>query len=74
MEYKDILKSIGSSLKVQRHSMLLSQQEVADRTNIPRVYISKIENGQHIEVKLKIIVRLCNFYDIKLSDIIKNQF
>jgi len=74
MEYKDILKSIGSSLKAQRHSKLLSQQEVADRTNIPRVYISKIENGQHIEVKLKIIIQLCNFYDIKLSDIIKNQF
>lgn len=72
MGYEQILKTIGLSLKAIRQKKLLSQQEVAYRTNIPRVYISKIENGQHIEVKLKVIIQLCAFYDIKLSDIIKD--
>lgn len=74
MEYKNILKFIGSHLRAKRQNMLLSQQEVADRTNIPRVYISKIENGQHVEVKFKVIIQLCNFYDIKLSEIVSNKF
>lgn len=72
MDYEQILKIIGLSLKATRQKKLLSQQEVANRTNIPRVYISKIENGQHIEVKFKVIVQLCAFYDMKLSDIIKD--
>ncbi|WP_172687252.1 MULTISPECIES: helix-turn-helix transcriptional regulator [Staphylococcaceae] len=71
MDYEQILKTIGLSLKATRQKKLLSQQEVANRTNIPRVYISKIENGQHIEVKLKVIIQLCAFYEMKLSDIIK---
>ncbi|MEB7846333.1 helix-turn-helix domain-containing protein [Mammaliicoccus sciuri] len=71
MDYEQILKTIGLSLKATRQNKLLSQQEVANRTNIPRVYISKIENGQHIEVKFKVIIQLCAFYEMKLSDIIK---
>lgn len=71
MDYEQILKTIGLSLKATRQKKLLSQQEVANRTNIPRVYISKIENGQHIEVKFKVIIQLCAFYEMKLSDIIK---
>lgn len=71
MDYEQILKTIGLSLKATRQNKLLSQQEVANRTNIPRVYISKIENGQHIEVKFKVIIQLCAFYEVKLSDIIK---
>lgn len=74
MEYNEILKVIGSRLRAKRQAMLLSQQEVADRINVPRIYISKIENGKHIEVKLKVIIKMCAFYDIKLSDVINNDF
>lgn len=74
MDYENILKIIGLRLRAKRERMLLSQQEVASRTNIPRVYISKIETGKHKEVKLKVIIKLCSLYEIKLSDLIKDEF
>lgn len=61
---------VGKRLKDNREKLMYSQDEVSRRTNIPRIYISKIENGKLKEVKFKVLFKLCDFYRIKLSKIL----
>ena len=40
------LKKIGHLLRLKRHDMGLSQDDLADKARIHRTYISGIENGR----------------------------
>ncbi|HDH4683523.1 TPA: helix-turn-helix transcriptional regulator [Staphylococcus aureus] len=69
-EFDETLINIGKNLKAKRKKLMYSQEEVSRRTDIPRIYISKIENGNLKEVKFKVLFKLCNFYSVKLSEVL----
>ena len=50
-------KKFGEIIRVHRHALKISQEELADRCGLHRTYISQIERGLK-SVSLKVLVRL----------------
>lgn len=45
--------------------------QVAEATGLSKATISKLVQGENIDVKLSTINKLCNFFDCKLTDLIE---
>lgn len=45
--------------------------QVAKATGLSKATISKLVQGENIDVKLSTINKLCNFFDCKLTDLIE---
>lgn len=68
---KDLLQiKIGSFLQKVRLSSQLSQEELADKTNLHRTYIGSIERGER-NITIKNLVIICKALDIKVSDLFR---
>lgn len=62
---------LGEVIKEARHRANYTQQQVSDKTNISRNYISDIECGRYIPSVNKLII-LSNVLDLDLN-LIKND-
>jgi len=49
----------GEILRDRRKELKLTQQQLADKINVPRIYISKVERGEN-DLRLSSFVRIAN--------------
>jgi CheY-like chemotaxis protein/DNA-binding XRE family transcriptional regulator len=67
VEKVDIKKLFGSSVKVHRNHLGLSQEELAERAELHRTYISDVERGAR-NLSLESITRLAHALNVSVSD------
>ena len=65
-------KLIGSRLKVEREAKHLTQEAVAEQSDITTVYLSKIENGR-VHPTLNILSAICTVIDCDIDTILLNS-
>jgi len=67
----DIKQRFGLAVKRRRHELTISQEELADRADLHRTYISDIERGTR-NVSLEGIEKLVDALEISVSDLFAN--
>lgn len=65
-----IEERFGAVLRTVRISKGLSQEKLAENTNLHRTYIGSIERGER-NISLKNITLICNALNISTSDFFK---
>ncbi len=68
MKNKEINIQIGNNLRAERNRRNLSQEELAEMSDLQRQHISKIENGQ-IDVRVSTLVPILKALDIKFEQL-----
>lgn len=68
----DELERFGKALKKKRLLAGLSQEELADKCDLDRTYISSIERGKR-NLSLRNIYRLASALNIEVSDFFKEE-
>ena len=63
----DILEKISNQIRDLRASKKITQQELAERTNLSVPYISQIENN-HRNISLETFVKIVDALEVPLSD------
>ena len=63
----DILENISNQIRDLRVSKKITQQELAERTNLSVPYISQIENS-HRNISLETFVKIVDALEVSLSD------
>lgn len=66
-----IIKGIGKVFQNERKEAKLFQQKVADDIGIARAHLSKIENGKREHTSISTLIKLSDYYDMKLSEVIE---
>lgn len=66
----EILKQLGRNIKAERVRKGYTQESFAEKMDVNREYISKIERGLE-NMSLKKIVSLTNFLEADLKDILR---
>ncbi|KZL48077.1 helix-turn-helix domain-containing protein [Nodularia spumigena] len=67
----DINQRFGKAIRRRRRELDLSQEELAERAEIHRTYISSIERGQR-NPSLENIEKLTKALDISISELFAN--
>lgn len=68
-DYKQILKSIGHKLRIERIKQNLSQERFAELANVHTNYIGKVERGEQ-NITIKKLVELANSINIAVENIL----
>lgn len=68
--HNDVLKQFGLNVKAERARKGLTQEDLAEKMNTDRTFISRIECGR-MNMSLKKIVELTNFLGADLKDILR---
>lgn len=71
MDEQKVLRNFGLNFKVERIKLKLSQDDVAEKTNFSKVYISNIERAKH-NVSLINALKLCEVVGKNISDMLKD--
>lgn len=66
-----VVGGIGKILQDERKNRDLRQQKVADDLGIARAHLSKIENAKREHTSISTLIRLSDYYDMKLSEVIE---
>lgn len=67
---KDILDIVAKNIKTLRLDKDLSQEELADKANLHRTYISLLERKKK-NVSIKILEKIANALEVEILDLIK---
>ena len=62
---------LGARIKAARERTGLTQQELADRVGITRVYVAKLEGGDRDSPSLPVLERIAKAIGVKLVDLLK---
>ncbi|CAC7012151.1 MULTISPECIES: helix-turn-helix domain-containing protein [Staphylococcus] len=65
------MRGIGKILQDERKTRNLKQQKVADDLGIARAHLSKIENAKREHTSISTLIRLSDYYNMKLSEVIE---
>jgi len=71
MKEKPLLKSFGMRVKYIRKEAKISQEKLAEATQLHPTYISMIESGK-TNPTLEIIVKLSKALNVEISDLLSN--
>lgn len=66
----DVFITIGKNLHTVRHSLKLTLETVASDLEISHPVLSKIENGRYPGLSMALLIRLCDYYNITLAQIL----
>ncbi|MBE8719657.1 helix-turn-helix domain-containing protein [Sphingobacterium pedocola] len=66
----DIFSTIGKNLHTVRHSLKMTLEAVASQVDVTHPVLSKIENGRYNGLSLTLLIKLCDFYNITLAQIL----
>ena len=62
--------NLGTRIRTLRKAMGITQQTLADRTNVSRIYIQALESGRRTP-SMKLLGRLAEASDVEVHDLIK---
>lgn len=68
MKMKDVSQRLGARIRTLRGERRLTQDELANRVRISRVYISVIERGDKV-ASLEVLIRVAEVLDVSLSEL-----
>jgi transcriptional regulator with XRE-family HTH domain len=63
---------LAQNIKYLRHKHKLSQQELADKLNVPRSSLSDYERG-HTQVSIENLIRLADIFDTSIDSILRTN-
>lgn len=66
----DLAEKFGLAVRKRRKILKLSQEELAEKADLHRVYMSRIERGK-VEVSLYVAYRIAEALKVKICDLIK---
>jgi transcriptional regulator with XRE-family HTH domain len=66
----DIKKEVGIKIRNLRKEKGLSQEALANLSDLDRTYIPSIERGER-NISIEVIYKLCNALNITISDLFK---
>lgn len=66
---QELLEAIGGNLHSIRNARKETLQAVASALGVSHPVISKIENGRYQTFNIAMLVKLCNYYQVSLSQI-----
>ena len=69
VDNEKILKSIGDNIRKFRDSKNISQQELADHSNVAKSTIHRIENGK-LNPSIVTILKICEHLQIDVNQIV----
>jgi transcriptional regulator with XRE-family HTH domain len=67
---KDLKQAFGQVIRELRDAKGLSQQEVADYSEMDRTYLSDLERGLHMPT-LNIVFKLADVFKVKPQDLVQ---
>ena len=71
MDDKELLKTFGFNLKIERLKRKISQEKIAEALNVSSVYVSNVENGKH-NISLVNALKFCKYFDLSITDLLVN--
>ena len=71
MNLKTVIKNISVNLKELRIKNKLTQQELSFNLNMDRRGYQNLESGFYKNIKLSTILKILDYYNIKLDDLLK---
>lgn len=69
-EIMKLLKLLSDEFKIMRKERKLTLEDVAFDLNVSSTYIGKIENGNLKKLSLFMYIKLANYYDIDIKEVI----
>ncbi len=67
----EIKKAVGETIRDLRNKQALSQEDLANLTNLHRTYISSVERGKR-NISIKNLEKIAKALSTKISNILKN--
>ena len=64
------LRHLGGRIRRARAARGLSQQALADKTHLSRIYIAKLEGGERRAPSLTTLQRIARVLGVKLSELV----
>ena len=64
------LRHLGGRIRKARQARGLSQQALADKTQLSRIYIAKLEGGERQAPSLAALERIARVLGVKLTDLL----
>ncbi|MDY6309890.1 MAG: helix-turn-helix transcriptional regulator [Cyanobacteriota bacterium] len=72
MNDKELLKTFGFNIKIERMKQKISQENLAEILNFSSVYISNVESGKH-NISLTNALKFCNYFKKPVEYFIKEK-
>jgi transcriptional regulator with XRE-family HTH domain len=67
----DVQKIVGTNIKNIRESKKLSQEKLADLSNLDRTYIFSIEKGRR-NISIKVLFKIAKALDVSILKLVKD--
>lgn len=64
---------IGKRIREVRIEKHLTQDYLADKTNVNVSHISNIENNK-VKISLTLLIKICNAFDVSLDYLLQNEY
>lgn len=68
---EDLLFKLGKRIKFYRNEINVSQEKLAELTNLDRSYINGIENGKR-NVSFLVLYRIAKVLNVSFTDLLKD--
>ena len=72
MNEKELLKTFGFNLKIERLKRKISQEVLAGALNVSSVYISNVESGKH-NLSLINALKFCDYFNLNIEYLLKQK-
>lgn len=70
MDDKELLKTFGFNLKMERLRRKISQEVLAEALNVSSVYISNVESGKH-NLSLINALKFCRYFNLTIEKLLR---
>ena len=72
MDEKELLKTFGFNLKIERMKRKISQEVLAEALNVSSVYVSNVESGKH-NLSLVNALKFCDYFKVSVESLVKER-
>lgn len=72
MDDKELLKTFGFNLKVERLKRKISQEDLAELLNVSAVYVSNVESGKH-NISLINALKFCKYFELPIEALLQEK-
>lgn len=69
-QFMDLLKILGNNIRTQRNKLDLSQEALAEKSNLHRTYIGAVERGEK-NISFKNLYKIAEALNVTVSDLTK---
>lgn len=67
---EDLLANIGDNLHSIRNAKKMTLEAVASEVGVKHPVLSRIENGRYESLNIALLVKLCNYYNVTIEQIL----